>query len=176
MTIDLTLRILHYNHTSLQGDQGIFDENGLQSVLITFKDKQESSSKRCEAIADALDGRTTKVYSKALNGCAIYLPEATINALDDYSGIIESVEFDSVVTASENEASTSWGLDRVNQCSLPLDNLKSPVDGTGVKVYILDTGIRGTHNDFDGLIDSNSDCHSDQTDEGNALIDGNGHG
>ena len=105
----------------------------------------------------------------------MYLPEAAINALANYQGI-DSVEFDREVHTSEDETSTSWGLDRVNQCNLPLDNLKSPVDATGVKVYILDTGIQGSHDDFNGLIDASSDCHSDKTTEGFPLTDQHGHG
>ena len=49
-------------------------------------------------------------------------------------------------------------------------------DANGVKVYILDTGINGSHEDFAGMINPTSDCHSDKTDESNALDDGNGHG
>ena len=37
----------------------------------------------------------------------------------------------------------SWGLDRIDQRALPLDNMYDPEgrDGTNVHVYILDTGI-----------------------------------
>ncbi|KAJ3184378.1 hypothetical protein HDU85_001683 [Gaertneriomyces sp. JEL0708] len=45
-----------------------------------------------------------------------------------------------------------WGLDRIDQASLPLDgvlNAAGPV-GEGVDVYILDSGIRETHSEFGG--------------------------
>ena len=45
----------------------------------------------------------------------------------------------------------SWGLDRIDQRDLPLDDSYTyDFDGTGVTAYILDTGIRPTHNDFGG--------------------------
>jgi subtilisin family serine protease len=45
----------------------------------------------------------------------------------------------------------SWGLDRIDQRALPLNNsFTYPNTGTGVKAYIIDTGIRTTHSDFGG--------------------------
>lgn len=50
-----------------------------------------------------------------------------------------------VVTAA------SWGLDRINQRSLPLDNIytwPSGNDGTGVTAWVVDTGIDTAHQEF----------------------------
>ncbi|MGB1015105.1 MAG: S8 family serine peptidase, partial [Nannocystaceae bacterium] len=47
----------------------------------------------------------------------------------------------------------SWGLDRIDQAGLPLDNqLIRPGTGDGVHTYIMDTGVRLTHNEFAGRI------------------------
>ena len=49
---------------------------------------------------------------------------------------------------------TPWHLDRINQAQLPLDgnSIHGPLTGEGVDVYIVDTGIRSTHEQFAGRV------------------------
>ena len=45
----------------------------------------------------------------------------------------------------------NWGLDRIDQRYLPMDNAYTYTDSApNVNVYVLDTGIRRTHSDFGG--------------------------
>jgi subtilisin family serine protease len=45
----------------------------------------------------------------------------------------------------------NWGLDRIDQRTRPLDNAYTYTDSApNVNVYVVDTGIRFTHNDFGG--------------------------
>jgi hypothetical protein len=44
-----------------------------------------------------------------------------------------------------------WGLDRLDSHSLPLDTQFTPAGaGSGVKAYIVDTGVRTSHSEFTG--------------------------
>ena len=75
-------------------------------------------------------------------------------------------------------AVASWGLDRIDQCDLPLDSsYTSTYDGTNVNVFILDSGIRSTHNDFGGRV---LGCYDFVSSNGNVLdcatSDWHGHG
>ncbi|WP_158502073.1 S8 family peptidase [Vitiosangium sp. GDMCC 1.1324] len=59
---------------------------------------------------------------------------------------VESVEQDSY-----GQEYTSWNQDRVDQRNLPLDGRFTPSNnGSGVNIYILDTGFRRTHQEFGG--------------------------
>jgi subtilisin family serine protease len=48
-----------------------------------------------------------------------------------------------------------WGLDRINQRQLPLDNSsKNSFDGSGVTAYVIDSGVDGSHPEFAGRMQS----------------------
>jgi subtilisin family serine protease len=69
----------------------------------------------------------------------------------------------------------NWGLDRINQASLPLDSRPLSTgsnNGAGVNVYVLDTGIRLTHEQFGGRAKAGAGFVND----GNGVNDCNGHG
>ncbi len=81
---------------------------------------------------------------------------------------------DQTVTLSTNQSNPPWGLDRLDQESLPLDsNYSYDTDGTGVTAYIVDTGTRGTHQDFGGRVTSG---WSGTGEPGNGDTDCHGHG
>jgi subtilisin family serine protease len=66
----------------------------------------------------------------------------------------------------------SWGLDRINQRSLPLDELYAyQNEGDGVNAYVIDTGILPTHWEFQGRASAIYDVF-----EGGNGVDCNGHG
>jgi len=71
------------------------------------------------------------------------------------------------------QPTTSWGLDRIDQRYLPLNNLYAyHNDGLGVNAYVIDTGILTTHWEFSGRAVAVYDALKD----GDNGIDCNGHG
>ncbi|WP_281276926.1 S8 family peptidase [Glycomyces buryatensis] len=65
---------------------------------------------------------------------------------------VDYVEQNQVVEVADTQADPpSWGLDRIDQGSLPLDESYTyPNGGEGVTAYIIDTGIWLTHEEFEG--------------------------
>ncbi len=84
------------------------------------------------------------------------------------------VEQDRVVAVDSVREAGADGLDRVDQRLLPRDGLYDDrgYDGSGVSVYIIDTGIRTTHREFIGRIGSVIDFVGD----GRNGQDCDGHG
>lgn len=99
---------------------------------------------------------------------AIQASKESINSiLESEKDNIEAVDRDQILKIAlwevhEDEidrGSTPWGIDRVDQTSLPLsDSFTSPgKQGEGIHVYVLDTGVRTSHNDFEGRAEATID-------------------
>lgn len=86
-----------------------------------------------------------------------------------------SVEQNQTVHLTDTtQSSAPWGLDRVDQTSLPLSGTYTYPDtaGSGVTAYVIDTGVRITHSQISGR----ASYGYDTVDGDSTAQDGNGHG
>jgi aqualysin 1 len=82
------------------------------------------------------------------------------------------VEADQPVTAFTTQTGATWGLDRIDQRNLPLSGTFTYTrTGSGVKAYVIDTGIRFSHSQFGGRAVTGYDAV-----DGGSADDCNGHG
>jgi subtilisin family serine protease len=86
---------------------------------------------------------------------------------------VEAYENTNYALASDTFPTPSWGVDRIDQESLPLDSSYTTSNlGAGVDIYIVDSGINLTHIDFAGRIKPGNSFIND----GRGVSDCNGHG
>jgi subtilisin family serine protease len=111
-------------------------------------------------------------YQRALNGYAAKLTAAGLAAVRA-DPAVAYVEADAVVRASVTQPGATWGLDRIDQRNLPLDATYSyTANGSGVKAYVIDTGVRLSHTEFGGRAVTGYDAVT----AGGTANDCNGHG
>lgn len=100
-------------------------------------------------------GKLGHVYQHTIRGGVVYISPWQASILRKLPGI-KHVEQDRVVTAvgTASQSSAPWSLDRIDQSDLPLNSTYTYPEsaGTGVNVYILDTGIRSDHQEFSGRL------------------------
>ena len=94
----------------------------------------------------------------------------------DGTAYASQVEASDILQSSNaNCPGLPWGLSRIDQPSLPLDNVFEPgLTGSGVHIYVLDTGLN-SHSDFDGRVVSGVACYTGSC-SSTSYADGTGHG
>jgi len=112
------------------------------------------------------------IYQHALRGFAVKATAFEAEQLANDSRVA-FVEEDGVMEASAVQTGATWGLDRVDQRSLPVNGTyQYDQAGAGVHAYVIDTGIRATHAQFAGRIGNGFSAISD----GQGTNDCHGHG
>lgn len=143
----------------------------LGRYIVTLRDSVADPAAVAREHSGLLGARVSHVYQHALKGYAAALPQALLARLLSDARVLR-VEADSIAYADTTQTGATWGIDRVDQRALPLNGTFTYTrTGAGVKVYIIDTGIRLSHQQFGGRATTGTDII-----DGGAADDCNGHG
>lgn len=119
-------------------------------------------------------GSTGRQFGHALTGFTLRADRADVEQLARDARVAYVVE-DGWVQASGEQAAPSWGLDRIDQRPAALDGAYTfHSDGNLVDVYVIDSGIRSSHYEFEGRVDLAASFTT--VDDGNGTEDCYGHG
>jgi subtilase family protein/peptidase inhibitor I9 len=139
---------------------------------IVVLDDTHSVQTRAASVADRFGSAVEHTYTAALHGFSLQLTEKQAGALAKEGGVAAVVPDTPVHTFGQQVDPPSWGLDRIDQHNLPLDHAYNyPNVAENVHAYVIDTGIRATHQDFGGRVQPGFAAGG-----GDGLTDGNGHG
>ncbi|MFD5711698.1 S8 family peptidase [Streptomyces pharetrae] len=133
----------------------------------------KAASGQGKDLIEEYGGSVRKTFGSALNGYTATLSatEAKRLAADP---AVAAVEQNQRVSIDATQSNAPWGLDRIDQTSLPLSGTYTYPDsaGTGVTAYVIDTGVRITHSQLTGRAVNGYDAVDGDT----TAQDGNGHG
>jgi subtilisin family serine protease len=140
--------------------------------IVVFKSDVADPAGKARGKALRHGAKLQQTFTKALHGFSAKLSPAAAAALR-FDPDVDFIEPDRIIHASNIEVNATWGLDRIDQHSLPLSTTFTYTNmGAGVTAYIIDSGILTSHSEFGGRASSGFDAVT----AGGSAADCNGHG
>ncbi|MCB8902889.1 MULTISPECIES: S8 family peptidase [unclassified Streptomyces] len=159
--------------------EGVIENAGAEgtiagSYIVTLDESAQAETAKGRAVATRFGAKIKRTYTSAINGYSVELSEAQARKLAADPAVTSVVQNRVFTVDGTQPSPPSWGLDRIDQKALPLNQSYTYPDtaGQGVTAYIIDTGVRITHSDFGGRASYGYDA----IDNDNTAQDGHGHG
>jgi subtilisin family serine protease len=153
---------LRRNHASIENQ-----------YIVVFNESVKRGQVASEAanLARLHGGIVGYTYENALRGFSVEMNEAAAETLSR-NPKVDFIEEDAEVQGASTQTSAPWPLDRLDQRDpAPNNSYTYESNGAGVNVYVIDGGIRYTHQEFGGRAAFAYDWLA-----GGTGLDCNGHG
>ncbi|MFS8096387.1 S8 family peptidase [Lentzea alba] len=141
------------------------------SYIVVLKDGVKASP---QTLLSKYKGTLKHTYRAALNGFSVHDMSETQARRLAADSRVSYVQRNLRTKIQQNQFNPVWGLDRIDQRALPLNGRYTYPDqaGAGVRAYVIDSGIRTTHVDFQGRASHGYDVVNNDP----IADDCNGHG
>ncbi|WP_341925221.1 S8 family peptidase [Nocardioides psychrotolerans] len=140
--------------------------------IVVF-DRDTTRAEATDSRADARkDGAEIKRVYTNIGGYAAALSDAELAEVRSDPDVA-FVQEDGRVSIEATQTGATWGLDRSDQRARPTNGTYTySLTGSGVRVFVIDTGINGSHSEFTGRVAAGATAIND----GRGTTDCNGHG
>jgi len=144
---------------------GANDPNAIEnSYIVVYKDGHQYRAPD--------DIHVTHTYSAALNGFAATMTPAQAARIARDPAVTHVEQDRTMTTTATQSPVPNWGVDRIDQATLPLDNAYTyTTTASNASIYVIDTGIHIWHSEFGGRAVWGTNTTGDGID-----TDCNGHG
>jgi subtilisin family serine protease len=155
-------------HRFLPAENG----NGIPGEYVVLLSESGDPRAILNGLINSGQAEELQVYENAVRGFAVRMNLIALeNALKNVEGVLitenQVIEIGSVQTPVD-----SWGIDRIDQVAGTNNQYSYERDGSNVDVYIVDTGIDTSHEDFGGRASFGVDVSG----SGEGDNDNHGHG
>ena len=156
-------------------DAPLFLKGGPDAIagryIVVFNDDVEDPHGKAKEKSLKANGKLNYSYGAALKGFAADLTDDAVAQLRSDPDVAY-IEQDQAMSITTTQTGATWGIDRIDQRNLPLSGTYTyTATGSGVRAYIIDTGIRTAHTQFGGRASAvydafggnGQDCHGHGT-------------